>query len=130
MSDFLKQNDVPEMHQSLDLKLKGVYGASNPEALQRVYSTWAKDYDADLARLGYRSPRLASAVLAFYCSNRQTPILDAGAGTGLVGTWLHDMGYRNLTAMGFSGEMLQETNKRGKYLRIEWGDMEAQLPFR
>ena len=117
------------MQQSLDLKLDRAYGASNPESLQKVYSTWAKDYDADLARMGYRFPSLASAVLARHCLNRQTPILDAGAGTGLVGTWLHDLGYRNLTALDFSEEMLQETRKRGIYLRIEWGDMEARLPF-
>ena len=121
MTDFLKQNDLPEMHQSLDLKLNRAYGASSPESLQKVYSTWAKDYDADLARMGYRFPSLASAVLARYCLNRQTPILDAGSGTGLVGTRLHDLGYRNLTALDFSEEMLQEARKRGIYLRIEWG---------
>ena len=62
MSDFLKKNDLLEKNLSLDLKLNRAYGASSPEYLQKVYSTWALDYDADLARLGYRFPSLASAV--------------------------------------------------------------------
>ena len=46
---------------------------------------------------------------------RDARILDAGAGTGLVGEILASMGYRRMVAMDLSQGMLEEARKKGVY---------------
>jgi predicted TPR repeat methyltransferase len=65
-----------------------VYGATSPEETARKYSQWAKDYDADMSALGYRHPTVCLALLCRHLPAGAAPILDAGAGTGLIGEWL------------------------------------------
>ncbi len=56
-------------------------------------------------------------------------ILDAGAGTGLVGKVLTEMGYGNLIAMDMSQGMLQEARKKGVYKELHTMVMGEQLDF-
>ena len=55
--------------------------------------------------------------------------IDSGAGTGLVGGWLHDLGYTNLTALDLSPEMLQEARAQGVYAQVKVGDLMKPLSF-
>lgn len=113
----------------IDLHLDKVYGAETTEALEEAYSGWAEDYDIDVNSMGYRLPVLGAAILARHLLNNDAAILDAGAGTGLVGGWLHDLGYTNLTALDLSQDMLEQARARGVYLQLEAGDMQKRLPF-
>ena len=113
----------------IDEHLERVYGAATTNDLSSAYAGWAQDYDADVASMGYRFPALAAAMLARHLTKRDAAILDVGAGTGLVGSWLHDLGYTNLTATDFSPEMLKEAQARGVYAQAKVGDLLKRLPF-
>ena len=45
----------------------------------------------------------------------QIKIIDAGAGTGLIGVELKKLGYTNLCALDISAEMLKEAKKKEVY---------------
>ena len=113
----------------VDHHLEKVYGATTSEALNAAYLGWAKDYDTDVNSMGYRFPILGAAILARHLLKNDATILDAGAGTGLVGGWLYDLGYTHLTALDLSPEMLQKARSRGVYAQLEEGDLLKRLPF-
>ena len=112
----------------VDNHLLKVYGATTSEALNAAYLGWAKDYDTDVNSMGYRFPILGAAILARHLLKNNATILDAGAGTGLVGGWLHDLGFTHLTALDSSPEMLQQAHLRGVYSQLEAGDLLKRLP--
>jgi len=120
---------TPPARKPIDDHLDQVYGAGTTEELSGAYADWAEDYDVDVASMGYRFPALASAMVARHVSNRDAALLDAGAGTGLVGAWLRDLGYTNLTATDFSAEMLEVAKATGAYREAQVGDLLKRLPF-
>ena len=88
--------------------------AQNNQELAEIYERWAKDYDRDLVQVfGRDAPRRSAEVLARHV-RKEARILDAGAGTGLVGLALAQLGYNQLTAMDLSRAMLDES--RGESL--------------
>ena len=88
-------------------RLKWITSSRDKEELTEKYDNWAKDYDAELQRdFQYVGPQRTAEFLARYVS-REAKILDAGAGTGLVGEVLAKIGYQNLVAMDLSEGMLE-----------------------
>ncbi len=83
-------------------KVQWIYSSRNNQELAERYDLWANDYDADLEKdFGWLGPQLAAEYFAKYVP-KQARILDAGAGTGLVGEILANIGYNNLVAMDLS----------------------------
>ena len=96
-------------------RVQWVYSSRDNQELEERYDQWSKDYDSDLSTdFEYRSPRRAAEILAAHVP-RDARILDAGAGTGLVGEILASMGYRRMVAMDLSQGMLEEARKKGVY---------------
>lgn len=96
-------------------RVQWVYSSSNNKELAERYDQWAKDYDADLTKdFEYRGPQFTARVFKLYVP-REAKILDAGAGTGMMGEILKDMGYKNLTAIDLSKGMLDEARKKNAY---------------
>ena len=96
-------------------RVQWVYSSRDNQELEERYDQWSKDYDRDLStEFEYRSPRRAAEILAAHVP-RDPRILDAGAGTGLVGEILASMGYRRMVAMDLSQGMLEEARKKGVY---------------
>lgn len=92
-----------------------VYSSQNNQELAERYDQWAREYDDDLAReFGWLSPQLAAEFLAKYVA-KDGIVLDAGAGTGLVGVLLDQLGYKGIVAMDLSEGMLEEARKKGVY---------------
>ncbi len=60
---------------------------------------------------------------------KQARILDAGAGTGLVGEILANIGYNNLVAMDLSQGMLEEARKKNVYREFHQMVMGEPLDF-
>ena len=52
-------------------------------------------------------------------ANKDIKILDAGAGTGIIGEMLVQQGYRNIDALDISEEMLNLAKQRNVY-RFIW----------
>ena len=109
--------------------LDAVYAARGPEDIARLYDAWAGSYDADMARAGYRHPAIATALLTRHLPKGAGPILDAGAGTGLVGEWLGILGYPALEALVISEGMLALARSKGLYTALHLGALGGALPL-
>jgi predicted TPR repeat methyltransferase len=107
--------------------LDAVYGAMSPDETARKYSQWAKDYDADMSALGYRHPTICLALLCRHLPAGAAPILDAGAGTGLIGEWLKIVGYPSAEALDISEGMLEVARRKGVYERLHCAAMGGKL---
>ena len=72
------------------INLSDAYSLKTPEDSIDLYKKWAQTYDEDFAvSSNYRSPKEISNFFNKYSKNTDTPILDVGAGTGLVGEILN-----------------------------------------
>jgi SAM-dependent methyltransferase len=92
-----------------------VYAAKNNRELAERYDEWAKTYDGDLDQdFGWVGPAIAVEVAIKYIA-ANARMLDAGAGTGLVGKLLSDRGYTNLVAMDLSDGMLEIARQKNAY---------------
>ena len=107
---------MPEQNQN---RVQWVYSSKNNSELTQRYDEWAKDYDRDLSEFfGWIAPKTASAYLAKYV-HPTSIVLDAGAGTGLVGLALAEHGFQNLTAMDLSAGMLKEARDKNVYKKLD-----------
>lgn len=96
-------------------QVKDVHGASTNQELLARYSTWASEYELDMIQgLGYTMPQDAGRIFAGHVPTSAS-VLDAGAGTGLVGQALADLGYQTIVAMDLSADMLAEAAKKQVY---------------
>jgi predicted TPR repeat methyltransferase len=109
--------------------LGAVYAAKRPEDVAALYDGWAATYDADMATAGYRHPSICLALLSRYLSRGAAPLLDAGAGTGLVGEWLGIMGYPHVEALDISPGMLKVAEAKGAYRALHCLALGGALPF-
>lgn len=110
-------------------RVQWVYGSTNNDELEERYDQWAADYDSDLAtEFAWNSPQHAADVFAKHVS-KPAKILDAGAGTGLVGECLAEAGYKDLVAMDLSQGMLDEAKKKNIYNDFHQMALGASLDF-
>ncbi len=91
-------------------------GRSDLSAMLAVgYDAWASRYDADMDRYGYRLPALMVREAQRYIEDRRAFLLDAGAGSGLLGQALWMAGYWNLVGLDPSPGMLRQAHAKGVY---------------
>ena len=110
-------------------RVQWVYSSQNEQELEERYDQWAEEYDADLeSEYGWISPQRTSETLAKYV-DKAASILDAGAGTGLVGECLHQMGYTNMTAMDLSAGMLEVARRKNIYQGFDQMTMGERLDY-
>ncbi len=101
-----------------------VLNASNKEELKAAYSDWAAGYDRDLIdEMGYVAPKIASNLLLKYLNDTNAQILDAGCGTGLVGSIMHKSGYTNIDGIDYSPDMLERAAEKAIYRSLIEGDL-------
>jgi predicted TPR repeat methyltransferase len=96
-------------------RLKRVYGSRNNEELMEGYDAWAEEYDRDVLSFGYKIPAIMTGIIGRYVVSNNGTILDAGAGTGILGEALIVLGYKNLVGMDLSSGMLEVARKKGVY---------------
>ena len=96
-------------------RVQWVYASESNQQLQERYDQWAKEYDEDLeSDFGYVMPRIAAETFKQFVPT-ESRVLDAGAGTGMVGVELNRLGYKNIDAMDMSQGMLDEARDKGVY---------------
>lgn len=110
-------------------RLGQVYSAQKPEELAIVYDAWAENYDSDMSTVGYRHPAIGLAMLARHVEKGAAPLLDAGAGTGLVGEWLAIIGYPETEALDISEGMLKVAERKQVYSALHQAPLGGELPF-
>jgi SAM-dependent methyltransferase len=111
----------------VDHSLKGALGLNDPEACLAYYRDWAANYDAGFAEeMEYLLP--AHVAAAFLGTGAAGPVLDVGAGTGLLAESLHGMGCRaQIDGVDFSAEMLERSAEKRLYSGLFRADITQPL---
>ncbi|MEE9247920.1 MAG: class I SAM-dependent methyltransferase [Dehalococcoidia bacterium] len=110
-------------------KLQAAYASHNNREVERQYDQWAGTYDVDIQReYGWPAPGLMARMCAKYVP-KNGRILDAGAGTGLTGVALFEMGYGHIVGIDLSREMLEEARKKKVYRELHRMAMGETLDF-
>jgi SAM-dependent methyltransferase len=109
--------------------LGAVYDAKGVDAVAALYDKWAARYDAEMAVAGYRHPSIALALLTRHVPKGAAPLLDAGAGTGLIGQWLQILGYPDVEALDISEGMLAVAKTKNCYSALHVLGLGGPLPF-
>ncbi|MEM7124696.1 MAG: class I SAM-dependent methyltransferase [Chloroflexota bacterium] len=106
-----------------------IYNSQSNDELAERYAEWAKSYEQDMSQgFDYRSPQFIADYLSRFVS-KEGMILDAGAGTGMVGELLYQRGFQNLVAMDLSEGMLSEARKKSVYADLQVGILGQPLDF-
>ncbi|MCB9881289.1 MAG: L-histidine N(alpha)-methyltransferase [Planctomycetes bacterium] len=110
---------APEVRDRLERIWKRAYAARTDEDLAELYENWSDTYDEDHEAIGFFAHHRAASELGRYLPNRKvSAILDAGSGTGAAGEALHAIGYRNLTAVDLSDDMLERARSKNLYQHL------------
>ena len=126
--DQMGFKEVPDMQQRRN-RVQWVYAAKNNQELQTRYDQWAHEYDKDLAeQFEWLGPRTAVALFAKHVP-ADAKVLDAGAGTGLVGEQLVASGFRNLHGIDLSPRMLEVARRKGIYRDLQQMTLGERLAF-
>jgi predicted TPR repeat methyltransferase len=112
-----------------DGALGAVYDAKSPAEVAALYDRWADTYEGEMAMAGYRHPAICLALLARHLPRGATPLLDAGAGTGLIGEWLGITGYPHVEALDISEGMLAKAAAKRVYKAFHRLALGGPLPF-
>jgi len=104
-----------------------VYNAKDSQEATELYDFWAEDYEQSVLSWGYTTPAVACWFLGRYVDPEDGPILDAGAGTGLMGEILAPLGYRDLVGIDISRNMLEFASKKGVYKDLRQMELGGQL---
>ena len=104
------------------------YSLMTPEDSIKLYKKWAQTYDEDFAlSSNYLSPTKICSFFNKHVRNTDTPILDVGAGTGLVGECLHKTGNKKIIGIDISPEMLKQAKLKGCYSSLMKADVTKKI---
>ena len=129
-----KGNTLPETNDTTSQpepqdRIQWIYASESVGQLEERYDQWAADYDADLLNeFGWLAPQQAADAFSRYVP-RSARVLDAGAGTGLVGESLKRLGYSNIEALDLSTGMLEEARKKNAYSAFHQMTLGETLDF-
>lgn len=107
--------------------LDSAYSIASPADCLRVYRDWAESYDAGFAAgMDYLLP--AHVARAFLAAGGTGPVLDVGAGTGLLAERLVGMGFGGvIDGVDLSPEMLARAREKAIYRDLVQADVTAPL---
>ncbi len=112
-----------------DPDVNDAYALKSPEDVKALYQTWAHSYDTAFHDgQGYQLPREVTA--AFLAGNGRGPVLDVGAGTGLVGQHLRAAGIDPIDGVDLSDDMLRVADMKGHYRHLMAGDITRPLSLK
>ena len=102
--------------------LKSAYALETVEDNLELYANWASDYENDFASsMDYILPNQVAQI--FLKMGGKGPVLDVGAGTGLGGVALANLGISPIDAMDLSDAMLNEASKKKVYRHFFTADI-------
>lgn len=107
--------------------LNAAYALRTPDDNRRLYAEWAKSYDDGFAReMDYQLPRLVALVLGEVYQGRG-PVLDVGAGTGLVAENIAGRATLEVDALDISADMLAVAASKGLYRQTIEADLTGKI---
>ena len=111
----------------MNTALTGALNLAGPEACLAHYRDWASSYDTGFAtEMQYLLP--AHVAAAYLATGSGGPVLDVGAGTGLLAERLREMGFAGeIDAVDFSPEMLARAAEKRLYTGLFRADITQPL---
>lgn len=107
--------------------LNAAYNLKTPDDSRKLYADWAQSYDSGFAADHDYQLHLHTA-RAFVDAGGQGPVLDVGAGTGLAGEILANLGAGPVDATDISEEMLNVAERKDVYRDLFVADLLEGLP--
>lgn len=109
-----------------DYDLDKAYEIDGAEDARALYGRWAETYDDSFGEgWGYIAPREIAQLFRAEMSGDE-PVLDIGAGTGLLAEHLPDL---TVDAIDITPEMLEKARAKGIYRDLYEGDLLQPLSF-
>lgn len=97
------------------------HGNFSQENIAEHYNELSSNYEQIYLRAGWHDP-LKCAELAKTCLQDQaesSSVLDMGCGTGLVGVYLNERGFKNVVGVDASVGMLEKARTKGVYSELK-----------
>jgi SAM-dependent methyltransferase len=110
-------------------ELQSAYSAKTSQEAAELYDSWAEDYERRVSSWGYTTPAVAAWFLGRYVGPKDGTVLDAGAGTGLMGLVLAPLGYDDLVGIDASRDMLEYAREKGAYKDLRQMELGGRLDF-
>ena len=108
-----------------DYDLDRAYEIHGPEDARKLYGDWAATYDESFgAGWNYVAPRRIAETYLAQMKSGDLPLLDIGAGTGLVAEHLRGV---ETDALDISPEMLARAERKGLYRHLMTSDLTGPL---
>lgn len=107
--------------------LSDAYALHSPEDSRKLYADWAADYDQSFATAEDYQLHIHTAQ-AFRAAHGRGPVLDVGAGTGLCGAVLAEMGIGPIDATDISDAMLDRAEAKDIYRDLIAANLLDGLP--
>ncbi len=112
-----------------DAWIDKAYRAADRETLTATYDRWSASYDADMLLTGYLHYAVLMGLVGRYVPRKDAAILDAGVGTGALGSLLNVLGYNNLSGLDMSEGMLARARERKCYADLRQAVLGETLDF-
>lgn len=128
-SQLLRPTRSADAEESISGRLKSVYSATGNSELKAAYGQWAEHFDHDSVLRGARQAQLVGGLVARFVDPHSGPVLDAGAGTGLLGEFLLICGFANIVGIDMSPEMLEIASRKGAYQELQEQTLGEKLKF-
>ena len=103
--------------------------AKSSQEVADIYDNWAEDYERRILSYGYSTPAVAAGLFGRYVKPEDGMVLDAGAGSGLMGDVLVPLGYGELVGIDISREMLELARRKGVYKDLRQMELGGRLDF-
>ena len=111
--------------------LYDAYSLKTPKDSKKLYKNWAKTYDKEFAKnYNYLSPKIITNYYYKYRKAEDIPILDVGAGTGLIGEYLNKNDSIKIIGIDISPEMLKEAKLKKCYDSLLEVDLTKKIPLK
>ena len=106
-------------------RLRRARGISDAEEAREFYARWAEHYEDDVYQaLRVTGSEHVARLLKTHCPPRgDFAVLDAGCGTGMLGSLLRGIGYRFIDGIDISPEMLAIARRKQVYRHLQEADL-------
>ena len=101
--------------------------AKSSREVAEIYDNWAEDYERRILSYGYSTPAVTAWFFGRYVRPEDGAVLDAGAGTGIMGQVLAPHGYRDLVGIDISQRMLELARDKGVYRDLRQMELGGSL---
>ena len=110
-------------------KLHRAYHAKNSQETADVYDDWANEYELHMKNVGYTHPAMVASMASRHVAPTKDRVLDAGAGTGVLGEILTALGYPNIVGLDASEGMLKIAELKNNYQELTHQFLGKALTF-